>query len=94
MIGKGGLFFAAAAASFIGMIVTYKIVPRTKNKSLSELENLFTRQQSGPDHPDQVAVEAKLGESIADSGIVEDIYEMKTEKNLSVYKSEESERKI
>ena len=73
------------------MIVTYKIVPRTKNKSLSELENLFTRQQSGPD---QVAVEAKMEESIADSGIVEDIYEMKTEKNLSVYKSEESERKI
>ena len=73
LIGKGGLFFAAAAASFIGMIVTYIIVPRTKNKSLSELENLFTRPTPG-----QVAKDAELGESTADSGIVEDIVEMKT----------------
>ena len=63
----------AAAASFIGMIVTYKIVPRTKNKSLSELENLFTRHT-----PDQVAVDGELGDSITDSGIVEDILEIKT----------------
>ena len=73
LIGKGGLFFAAAAASFIGMIVTYIIVPRTKNKSLSELENLFTSPTPG-----QVAKDVELGESTADSGIVEDIVEMKT----------------
>ena len=43
LLGTGGVFFVAAAASLVGAIFTFLIVPRTKNKSLYELEILFKK---------------------------------------------------
>ena len=37
-----GVFFLAAAVSVVGAIVSFIFIPRTKDKSLHELESLFS----------------------------------------------------
>ena len=46
MVGFGGIFFMATTASLVGVIFSFLIVPRTKNKSLYELEMLFSKEKS------------------------------------------------
>ena len=46
MIGVGGVFFFATTVSLAGVIFSFLIIPRTKNKSLYELEMLFANEKS------------------------------------------------
>ena len=46
MIGVGGVFFFATTVSLAGVIFSYLIIPKTKNKSLYELEVLFSKEKS------------------------------------------------
>ena len=46
MLGVGGVFFFATTVSLFGVIFSFLIIPRTKNKSLYELEMLFANEKS------------------------------------------------
>ena len=46
MLGVGGVFFFATTVSLAGVIFSFLIIPRTKNKSLYELEMLFANEKS------------------------------------------------
>ena len=46
MLGVGGVFFFATTMSLIGVIFSFSIIPKTKNKSLYELEMLFADKKS------------------------------------------------
>ena len=45
MLGMSGVFFAAAVASAVGAIVSLICIPRTRNKSLYELETMFQERK-------------------------------------------------
>ena len=46
MLGVAGIFFFATTVSLAGVIFSFLIIPKTKNKSLYQLEVLFSKQKS------------------------------------------------
>ena len=44
-LGKSGVFFMSGIFSFIGAVFTLVFIPRTKDKSMYELEILFSKTQ-------------------------------------------------
>ena len=45
-LGISGVFFISAVTSVLGALFTLFLIPRTKNKSMYELEMLFTKSES------------------------------------------------
>ena len=41
-----GVFFIASIASILGALFSFFAIPETRNKSISQLENLFQPQQT------------------------------------------------
>ena len=46
MMDLSGVFFIASIASILGACFSFLAIPETRNKSVSELENLFQQQQT------------------------------------------------
>ena len=46
-VGVSGVMFLAAAISLIGAVFSFFCIPRTKNKSMYELELLFVKKTKG-----------------------------------------------
>ena len=44
-LGISGVFFISAVTSVLGALFTLFLIPRTKNKSMYELEMLFTKSE-------------------------------------------------
>ena len=44
-LGISGVFFISAVTSVLGALFTLLLIPRTKNKSMYELEMLFTKSE-------------------------------------------------
>ena len=44
-LGISGVFFISAITSVLGAVFTLFLIPRTKNKSMYELEMLFTKSE-------------------------------------------------
>ena len=44
-LGISGVFFISAGTSVFGVMFTLLLIPRTKDKSMSELEILFTKSE-------------------------------------------------
>ena len=44
-LGISGVFFISAVTSVLGTLFTFLLIPKTKDKSMSELEMLFTKSE-------------------------------------------------
>ena len=44
-LGISGVFFISAGTSVLGTLFTFLLIPKTKDKSMSELEMLFTKSE-------------------------------------------------
>ena len=52
IVDLSGIFFIASIFSILGAVFSLVFIPETRNKSISELENLFVR-------PDQSSLQTK-----------------------------------
>ena len=44
IIGEGGVFFISAGVCLVGAVFSLLFIPKTKNKTISELETLFVKK--------------------------------------------------